>query len=320
MKEMLRQRCLSRFLLLIGLFLTATFSTLTAQTVIDLGTGKVRGKTTDDYKLDEKYRKRAEADSLQYIDHVTRALNALNADSLEQAEELFKKALHTRPDAPSNYILRRNIGKIKMAQGRYREAVTYFSEVLKEQPEDDATRYDRAVSYYLSESHKAALTDCDALLAARPDSALRVQTLFIQAGAHSALRRTDLARTDLEEILRHAPGNQSATLLLAATLEDLGQPQAALQHLNDFVTRYPANVDGLAARAQLEVRLGLTDLALADYAEAIRVSPSQPELYVERARLYLTKKEKRAAQKDLNEAVRLGTPRGSLTELFRATQ
>ena len=89
---------------LVGLCLFAlSFTTLRAQTVIDLKRGGVvRAKTIDDYREEAKVKERLAADSLAYVDHLTRALNALGRDSLAQAEQLFKEALRVRPEAPSN--------------------------------------------------------------------------------------------------------------------------------------------------------------------------------------------------------------------------
>ena len=78
---------------LVGLCLFAlSFTSLRAQTVIDLKRGGVvRAKTIDDYREEAKVKERLAADSLAYVDHLTRALNALGRDSLAQAEQLFRK-------------------------------------------------------------------------------------------------------------------------------------------------------------------------------------------------------------------------------------
>lgn len=171
---------------LVGLCLFAlSFTALRAQTVIDLKRGGVvRAKTIDDYREEAKVKERLAADSLAYVDHLTRALNALGRDSLAQAEQLFKEALRVRPEAPSNYIVRHNLGEIYLAQGRYREAITRFSEVLKEHPEVGEARYERAVSYYEMGNQQAALEDCSVLLNGNPATHLRVKALFLQAGIH----------------------------------------------------------------------------------------------------------------------------------------
>lgn len=79
---------------LILLLLPAVFATtLPAQTIIDLNSGSVRAKDIDDYRYEKGLNERQEKDSLAYIDHLTRAFNALHADSLDEAERRFFRLL-----------------------------------------------------------------------------------------------------------------------------------------------------------------------------------------------------------------------------------
>lgn len=304
---------------LVGLCLFAlSFTALRAQTVIDLKRGGVvRAKTIDDYREEAKVKERLAADSLAYVDHLTRALNALGRDSLAQAEQLFKEALRVRPEAPSNYIVRHNLGEIYLAQGRYREAITRFSEVLKEHPEVGEARYERAVSYYEMGNQQAALEDCSVLLNGNPATHLRVKALFLQAGIHMKSRQPHLAKTDVEEIIRLDPDNQNAHLLEAGALEALGQSQNALHKLDAFVEAHPENVEGRLARAELEMRLTVPDLAVKDYDAAILLAPENPEFFIGRAKANLQLKRFVAARKDLDAAVALGIPRGMLNAYYQ---
>lgn len=177
---------LRKYAAMLGLaFVVLSFQSLSAQTIIDLKRGgTVRAKTVEDYREEAKIKERLAADSLAYIDHLTRALNALGRDSLAQAEALFKEALRVRPDAPSNYVVRQNLGEIYLTQGRYREAIARFGEVLKEHPEAGDARYERAVGYYEMGNQQAALEDCTVLLNGSPITPLRVKALFLRAGIH----------------------------------------------------------------------------------------------------------------------------------------
>jgi len=315
----LRQRSLF-FLYALLFVLSALSFSLNAQTVIDLGTGKVRGKSVDDYREEQGIAERARQDSLAYIDHLTRALNALHEDSLSLAEMLFLKALKTRPEAQTNVIVRYNLGRIRLAQGDYRTAIGYFDDVLHIRPSSIETRYDRAVCYYEMGNFTAALADCEALTTRQLDEVRLTQVRFLQAAAYAKSQQPDRAKIALEDILRRDPNNVSANLLLAGVLEDLGQPNAALNHLNLFIAAHPTDADGLVARAELQVRTGQTVAAQADYDAAIRLRPNEAELYVDRAKTFLSIGAKTAARRDLERAVALGLSRGSLNSLFRQAQ
>ena len=109
-----------------GLILLASIPQMvTAQTIIPLerGKGGVRSKTVDDYKEELNMVERQRNDSIQYVDNLRRAFNALHVDSLTEAELLFKEALKLRPTAPGNHIIKYNLGLVDMARGNNVEAV-----------------------------------------------------------------------------------------------------------------------------------------------------------------------------------------------------
>lgn len=291
---------------------------LSAQTIVDLNRGgSVRAKTADDYNRENAdIAARLRADSIAYNDRLVRGLNALHTDSLALAKQLFEDALKLRPTAPSNYIVRQHLGRIEMAWLRYEEAIEIFSKILKEQTLLREVRLDRATCYFELNNLQAALADCDVIATGEQRDEIYVRTLFLRSATHRRARRAELAKADLEEILRVQPENLSAQLLLPLCLEQLGQPQEALARLNLFVAAHPEVVDGWAARAELELRQGKAELARADYDKAIALAPKDAALRVARARLLLQMGAKASARKDLDEAVRLGVSKRELSALY----
>lgn len=299
------------------LLLLAACGVSRAQTVIDLKRGgTVRAKTIDDYKQENRFAEREAADSVAYQDCLTRAFNALHADSLQQAGELFERALKLRPYAPGNHIVRYNLGRIGLARGDYRTAVACFTAVLKLHPEDEQARLDRATAYLELGNAADALSDCNALLAMPIDRERRKTVLFLRAAAYMKNRLYRAARTDLEEVMRLEPDNENAPLLLAVAYEKDGQPQEALGRLNLYVNAHPDGADGLVMRAGMEERLGMDDAARADYDAALRLEPSNADLYVARAAVLVRLGAKGVARRDLEQAVRLGHPRAALQKEF----
>ncbi len=294
---------------------------LGAQTVIDLGSGGVRAKTLDDYREERADHARQQADSLAYIDHLTRAFNALHADSLQNAEELFLKALKVRPEAPGNYVIHYNLGNISMSRNRYHEACERFSRALSLHSNLIDARFDRAVCYLELGNLTAAREDCAHLQQlADVSTEDRVRWDFLSAAIYMKGRQAHLAKGELEEILRLSPENRSAQLLLAQALEEMGQPQTALLRLNALVEQEPEFFDALLARAALESKLELPDLARADYDAALRLQPDAADVYVLRAKTQIVLGNKTAAARDLDRAVALGLSRGSLTPIYKQTE
>lgn len=267
------------------LLLSLLAVSLSGQTIIDLKRGGgVRAKTVDDYRRDDSdLNRRVREDSIAYNDCLTRAFNALYRDSLDQAEELLTRALALRPAAPSNYIVRHYLARIRMARGQYAEAVKELTALLRERPEDREIRSERASCYIENSNPQAALADCNALLVSPPSEADHVHALFLRMAAYHALRETDKALADTRTILQMDPANKSATLLEASLLAEKGQTAEAMNRYNLYVTAHRDDADGYAARAELEVKQEMWQAARADYDEALRIRPADPALLLARA-------------------------------------
>ena len=156
-------------LLTILLLLLAVQWQLSAQTVIDMHSGRVSGKTRQDYNYKAREEWQLREDSIAYNDCITRAFNYLYADSLQAAQDLFEKALKLRPDAPGNSVVRHNIGRIFMVRKQWRDAVSLFTRILEEQPSNIDVREDRAACYIETNQHDKALKDYEYLVMLRPD-------------------------------------------------------------------------------------------------------------------------------------------------------
>lgn len=222
------------------------------QTVIDLQSGHVRGKTVEDYRLEQGVAARAKADSLAYVDRLTRALNALSADSLAQAETLLREALRLRPEAPGNYLVQQHLGDIAFSRGDLGAAATRYTAALRLRPDLYAVRYRRAVCYSEAGSLDAALDDTDALLLIAPSDSARCDVHFLRAAIRLRAKRPDAARAELESLLTLQPDHRAAQLLLCSVYEDLGQPREAMRRLDDYLRLYPDDRDAQAARAALQ--------------------------------------------------------------------
>ena len=151
------KRIILFFLVLFGL------TAVQAQVIVDLKKGgpMVKSKTLKDYDHQGRDERALREDSVQYVDCLRRAFNALATDSLQQAETLFKEALHLRPDAKGNYVVWRNLGLISLARVEMRQAIERFTKALLAQPGDQESRYNRAKAYFLLNNFSETIADCD---------------------------------------------------------------------------------------------------------------------------------------------------------------
>jgi tetratricopeptide (TPR) repeat protein len=141
--------------------------------------------------------------------------------------------------------------------------------------------------------------------------------LYFRAYAHSYLKHYDLARYDYERFLALVPRNFDAQLGLAMVKRKMGRKADAMDDLNQLVQMYPDSTLAYAARAGYEAELGMYEVALFDWDEAIRLSPLNADLVVSKVDLLLSQKRNTEAWEELEKAMKRGIPRNDLREWIR---
>lgn len=218
--------------ILVGIVATFLSPHATAQTVIDLHTGKISGKTRQDYNVKTREDWQLREDSIAYADCVTRAFNYLYEDSLQTAQDLFERALKLRPDAPENAVVRHNIGRIFMARHQWRDAISLFTRVLEELPRFAELREDRATSFIQLSQYDKALKDYEYLLMTNPDDAhyrlFHAMMLSYTGAKYDAI-------DELDALIAADDRNASYFLTRAGVYTDLGNKGYARRDLDRAV-------------------------------------------------------------------------------------
>ena len=140
--------------------------------------------------------------------------------------------------------------------------------------------------------------------------------LFYRAYAYTHLRRFDLARNDLNDLLIVLPHHFEARLSMAVVLQQLGRKQDALDHLSQAIQQCPDSAVAYAARANLERDMKQDEAALYDWQQAEKLSPKDPIYVVSHVDLLLVLERRKEARKVLDAAVKRGIPRGMLLEWY----
>lgn len=219
--------------LVIALAAAFVFATdATAQTVIDLHSGRVSGKTREDYNVKTREDWQLREDSIAYNDCVTRAFNYLYEDSLQTAQNLFERALKLRPQAPENAVVRHNIGRIYMARRQWKDATTLFSQVLNDYPQFDDMREDRASCYIELSQHEQALKDYEQLVMRHPDDA---HYLLLRALMLSYTGRKYDAIDELDALIEADSENADYYLVRATIYAEIGNKGYARRDLDRAV-------------------------------------------------------------------------------------
>lgn len=288
------------------------------QLVVDMQKGglSVRSKDIHDYDVEHRDLRQLREDSLQYIDHLRRGFTALHEDSLNVAKRHFEQALRLRPEAPGNFVVERNLGRIALAQERYADALQTFTKILKERPNDMEVRYDRATTYLEMNNPQLAIEDANVLLRAASADSIRTKIYFLRGAAEMRTRLYSEARKDFEEVLRLNPDNANAALMLVMALQDCGRPKEARQHLDAYVEKFPADLAARNLRADMCTSTGDYSTALADLNLLLASAPKDADLLIRRAIVYRHLGQKAEARKDIDAAVALGVPRTALKGIF----
>ena len=141
--------------------------------------------------------------------------------------------------------------------------------------------------------------------------------LFYRAYANTHLRRFDLARNDLNDLLVMFPSHFEGRLSLAVVLQQQGHRQEALDQLNQVIEQHADSAVAYAARANLERVMKQDESALYDWQRAEQLSPRDPLYVVSHVDLLLVLERREEARRVLDAAVRRGIPRGMLHEWYQ---
>lgn len=239
----------------------------------------------------------------RYHQLVREGITAMEADSLERAEQLLRDALKADPTAQGNAILWGHLAAIEERTGREHEALESYGIALGLSPQTPALLLGRASLYLKLGNEGRALTDYTTLLDQWPDHS---EALLLRGYTRQRMRQYRDARTDYEHLLRLHPDHEQALLGLALVNDADLRPREAMENVNRAIEVYPDHADAYALRAGMEAERQQYELAELDYTEAIRLSPYNPSFYLARAHFYTKMKRKREAREDARRAALLG--------------
>ena len=140
--------------------------------------------------------------------------------------------------------------------------------------------------------------------------------LFYRAYAYTHMRRFDLARNDLNDLLAIVPRHFEGRLSLAVVLQQMGRKQDTLDNLNQLIQQHPDSAVGYVARANLERQLKQDEAALYDWQRAEELSPLDPVYVINHVDLLLVLERRREARRVLDAAVSRGIPKSMFNDWY----
>lgn len=205
-------------------------------------------------------------------------------DYLREAGESFQLA--ARAD-PSSAEAQYGIGSVYLREEKIREARESFSEALKRTASYPDTRTnswnnlgliaaregktDEAIGYF----HEA--------LRLNPEHFIALENL---GNAYRQEKRWDEARAELEKAVTINPDDPEANYSLGMVFAQIDQTESAYQCLRKALQYRPAFPEALNNLGVLYLRTGHTEEAIARFEESIRVAPRFDQSYLNLARVY----------------------------------
>lgn len=248
-----------------------------------------------------------------YEVYVGRALEAAKADSLEKAEQLFRKALVTSPADYRNSLVFTNLGKVQELQGKNAEAIESYSMAINFIPESVPVLMNRANLYLAMGIYDKAHSDYCRILDIAPDN---TEALKYRAYVNMKEKRYDESLNDFNKVIAAEPESYSAILGKAVLYQNMNRIESAIEEMNRLIEIYPDTAEAYSVRADMEIENHQPELALLDIDKAIELEPDNGKFFLSRGYLYADMGKKKLAYLDFEKAISLGIPRYLLeTEL-----
>jgi len=185
-----------------------------------------------------------------------------------EAESMYRQALRFEPD---NALALNALGTLRAAAGHNSEAEKFYRQALKSDPTLLAARHDLAV--LLAGDSKRS----DEAIALWNDNLARdaqhLPSLLGMAGTLAQLNRTAAAERAYERVVSLRPEYVAARLALADLYVKAGDPQKALAHLEQALKIQADNPAILEKTAGVYVLLNRTADARAAYQRVLDLSP-----------------------------------------------
>lgn len=238
-----------------------------------------------------------------YEEWVTRSFDYLEADSLPQAEEALRAALHAEPANPNNGMLLLNMGTIQRRQAKLQEAEQSYTVGLGFMPGNLTLLLSRAQLYAEMERYDEALDDYSSVILREPENE---DALYERALCRLMNQDTLGARLDLEKINEFNPMSAKSRLGMAYVYKAQHMWREASELYDVLIERNPRSASLLRDRAEVYYLANRMGAALDDINKSIDIEPKDPFSYILRAQIRYARGDREFARRDLNQALELG--------------
>jgi tetratricopeptide (TPR) repeat protein len=200
---------------------------------------------------------------------------------------------------PTDATVLNNRGQLYAIAGQHRLAAADFTAALATKPDDPTALLGRGQALTRLGDHERALPDFTRTIELSPGSAFA----YLERG--TAYLQTGDTATAIADLSRAAQLNPFLGLALARRADAhvrTSQYDRAISDLSEALRLDPMNAGLYAARGEVPGRIG-TPASLADFDEAVRIAPAEPQWRARRGMSCLVGEQPEQAEQDLSDAL-----------------
>ncbi len=251
-------------------------------------------------------------DNDPYINLVGEADEAIAKEDWATADRLLTQAIKLRPGNPTNAMLLSNLGIIRFYAGRDSLALATLNDAVELFPSSTRLLANRAQVLSALRYEKEAFADYTKII--ELDSTL-VEPRFYHAMI--AMRAADMAtaEADLKALERQHADHRLTHIGLATFYSSTNQHQKAIPYFTKVLEK-EKEPEYYGARALCYILTDQLNEASTDIAEALKIDPSLPEIYLYRALLNQRRFRPDDAKRDAKRAIELGANKRQVKSLI----
>ena len=248
-----------------------------------------------------------------YEGWITASFDALDVDSIAEAEECIKKAMKLEPANPSNGLLFVNLGTLQRQQKKYKDAEISYTCAITLLEDNSLVYSSRAALFSETGEYDKAIDDYSVLISRNEKDE---DALYERAMCRLLNNDTIGARLDLEQIDKFNSKSAKARLGMAQVYKAMGENAMAVELYNALIKANPKSWSLLRDRSEVYYLSRRFAAALQDINKRIELNGKDPLSYFMRAKIRLAKNDKEYARRDLNRALELGLPESAAIDMY----
>lgn len=238
-----------------------------------------------------------------YEDFVNKAMDYIEQENYDYAEQSLLGALRLEPANPGNTLLLVNLGTVQRSLGKYAEALVSYNAAIAQFPSEPLLLHNRAALYCEMDSLNDAMADYNTIVLLNPKDE---EALYRRALLHINDKEYQKANADLEKILEMNPENVKASSYIGSIMKRQGKWAEAEELYTGLIYKNKTNADLYFNRAECYLQLNKLAKTQQDITKAMEYGYSDAAIYVLRGQLRLSQYDKGMAKDDFLMAQELG--------------